>query len=256
MTCPLSYLGTFHIEMRKEWVEQERDSIARGRNSEVLGQDLLYCVSCEKEWSEHQSLHVHFIYSPARAHKARERLMMHVTHLRDEARSDPEHYMDHSRYTKYLEIRRHHNKASVRCSVVAKEQVIETALQHSGWMVLLSNTLTNAAESVRVYRDKDVVEKAFGRLKCSMDMKRLRVHSRQVMENKLFVAFLAISLQSAIHSVMDQHGLYKEQTMKQMLRTLGAYRVHTIAGQRIVQATTKRLKTIYKLGTIHPMSEP
>jgi len=34
--------------------------------------------------------------------------------------------------------------------------------------------------------------------------------------------------------------------MKQMLRTLGAHRVHTIAGQRIVQATSGRMKAIYR----------
>ena len=46
-------------------------------------------------------------------------------------------------------------------------------------------------------RRQDVVEKSFDDLKNSLDMKRLRIHSAQAMESRLFIQFLSLILISA-----------------------------------------------------------
>ncbi|MDI9471111.1 MAG: hypothetical protein QM296_13065 [Bacillota bacterium] len=229
-----------------EWVEQERGDIERPLNIQVLRQQLFYSVNRKKEWREKESIQVLFILSPELAFRAKDHLMKHVVHLRDEARKEPGRYLDNSFYTKYLEINPKADEDSEYATVITKDEVTENELLNSGLTVLLGNTQTGAVDAVRIYHDKAVLGMAFGRLKCSLDLKQLRSYSRKILDNKLFVLFLALCLQSAVHQVMEKHGLDKVLTMKQIFRTLATHRVQTIAGQRIVQPTTKHLKAIYK----------
>jgi hypothetical protein len=66
--------------------------------------------------------------------------------------------------------------------------------------------LDNAEDAINLYRAKDVVEKGFGRLKNCLDLSRLRVHSDETMQNKVFIGFVALIVLSHIHRVMDERG--------------------------------------------------
>ena len=67
--------------------------------------------------------------------------------------------------------------------------MIAQELENAGWLVTVSNHIQDASEAIRIYRDKDVVEKGFLRLKNSLGLGRLRVHSQQAMGSKVFVGF-------------------------------------------------------------------
>ena len=99
---------------------------------------------------------------------------------------------------------------------------------------------------VPIYRAKDVVEKGFLRLKCDLDLGRLRVHSQDRMQNKVFVGFVALILLSHIHAVMMDNEMYGKMTMKKMIRTLAKHRVQTIGGERIIYPVTKTQREIYE----------
>ena len=64
-------------------------------------------------------------------------------------------------------------------------------------------------EALRVYRDKDVVEKCFDDLKNLLDMRRLRMHSIETVDGRLFVQFIALILMSerapALHEGVETH---------------------------------------------------
>jgi len=65
--------------------------------------------------------------------------------------------------------------------------IIRKSSKHeSGYTI---NIREDASEAIRIYRDKDVVEKGFLRLKNSLGLGRLRVHSQQAMGSKVFVGF-------------------------------------------------------------------
>jgi len=61
-----------------------------------------------------------------------------------------------------------------------------------------------------IYRDKDVVEKGFLGLKYGIEFGRLRVHSDNTMQGKLFVGFVASVIMSSINKVMAKSGLYEK----------------------------------------------
>ena len=116
----------------------------------------------------------------------------------------------------------------------------------AGWLVIISNDVADAKEAIIIYREKDVVEKGFLRLKNSLDLGRLRVHREDSMQNKVFVGFISLILMSQIHKVMLDNGLYKKMTMKKLLMTLSKLRVQEINGTRILFPLTKEQKDIYK----------
>jgi len=54
--------------------------------------------------------------------------------------------------------------------------------RYAGFLALLSSGFKDPVEALRVYRDKDSVEKCFDDLKNSLDMKRLRMHTSSTVD--------------------------------------------------------------------------
>ncbi|MBS3938662.1 MAG: transposase, partial [Peptococcaceae bacterium] len=154
-------------------------------------------------------------------------------------------YANDSEYTKYLTIRRS-EKAESGYTVSIREDAINSELETAGWVVIISNDIDSAKEAIRVYRGKDVVEKGFLRLKRSLDLGRLRVHSQESMQNKVFIGFIALVMLSEIHKVMSDEGMYKKMTLKQLLHMLSRHRIQQINGTRIIYPATKEQRNIYK----------
>jgi transposase len=96
-----------------------------------------------------------------------------------------------------------------------------------------------------VYRKKDVVEKAFMKYKNQLGLKRLRIHTENRMRNKMFVAFIALTLVSFIHKVMKEKKLYLKMTMEKMLLTLAKWKKLTVNGQDILRPLTKEQRDIF-----------
>lgn len=148
-------------------------------------------------------------------------------------------------HRKYLIVRKSENTSS-GYTVNIREEVVAKELETAGWLVMLSNDVADAKEVLSIYRQKDVVEKGFLRLKTQLDMGRLRVHRDDSMQNKVFIGFIALILISHIHKVMSDQNLYKKMTMKKLLLLLSKLRVQHIKGQRILFPLTKEQKAIYK----------
>ena len=147
--------------------------------------------------------------------------------------------------TKYLIIRKSENTSS-GYTVNIREDVVAKELETAGWLIILSNDVSDAKEALSIYRQKDVVEKGFLRLKTQLDLGRLRVHRDDSMQNKVFIGFVALILMSHLHKVMLDKGLYKNMTMKKLLLILSKLRVQHINDQRILFPLTKEQKAIYK----------
>ena len=133
-------------------------------------------------------------------------------------------------------IRKSSNTAS-GYTVTIREEVVAKELKTAGWLVVVSNDVADAKEALSIYRQKDVVEKGFLRLKANLDLGRLRVYRDDSMQNKVFIGFIALILMSHLH---------KRMTMKKMILILTKLRVQHIQDQRILFPLTKEQKVIYK----------
>jgi len=111
---------------------------------------------------------------------------------------------------------------------------------------LISNVINDAQKAMGIYRDKDVVEKGFLRMKNSIDLGRLRVHSDNAAQGKLFVGFIASVLMSGINKVMAEKDLYRTYTMKELLHVLAKLRIQEINGQTILAPVSKEQRLIFE----------
>jgi transposase len=234
----------FNNKFAKELVKGEREGIDKLSNTIVCGRDSMRAVTKHRRWNGNHKVHAHVYYNAKKAQGIREDLYAHVAVLRDRAAEQPEKYAGDSEYTKYLIIRRS-DKGNSGYTVNLREDVVDAELETAGWLVVISNFVEDAKEAIRIYREKDVVEKGFLRLKNSLDLGRLRVHSETSMQNKVFVGFISLILLSAIHNVMVDKKLYGKMTMKKLILSLSRLKLQMVNGVRVLFPLTKEQRAIY-----------
>ena len=66
-------------------------------------------------------------------------------------------------------------------------------------------------EVLEIYRRKDVVEKCLDNLKNAIDMKRLRTHSTETSDGKIFIAFVSLILRSILENVIGDYNRKNNQ---------------------------------------------
>jgi len=92
------------------------------------------------------------------------------------------------------------------------EAVNQYISRYAGFRALLSNGIKDPVEAIRVYRDKDAVEKCFD------DMKRM--HTSATVDGRLFVQFIALILISAIRKEMRSSKLIEKYTVRELLQEM------------------------------------
>lgn len=107
-----------------------------------------------------------------------------------------------------------------KITVTAKESVIAEQTKNYGYFVLISNAVKDPVEALHLYRNKDLIEKAFGDLKERLNMRRTSVFSEENLEGKLFIQFIALYYLSYIKKAMTDHNLFKKYTMQELLDEL------------------------------------
>lgn len=226
-------------------VENERHQIDNIKNTILTGGETVRGITRYSEWTKNDKIHSHIYFNAIKAVKQREDVYGHVTSLKEFAEKEPAKASEDKECCKYLNIRKSKKQPSGYL-VTINEDAVAKALATSGWMVLISNHITDVKEALSIYREKDVVEKGFLRLKTSLDLGRLRVHSSNNMNNKVFIGFISLILLSYMHKVMSDKRLYSKMTMKKLITTLSKLRIQEINGKKIMYPLTKEQKEIYK----------
>ncbi|MFZ2258150.1 MAG: transposase, partial [Clostridiaceae bacterium] len=97
-----------------------------------------------------------------------------------------------------------------------------------------------------LYRNKDLVEKAFGNIKERLNLRRLLVSSEKSLDGKLFVAFVALIYLSYLKKQMQDNGLFKDYTIQSLLDKLDVIECFENPGHDLrVGEVLKKQKLIY-----------
>ena len=198
-------------------------------------------------------MYLHLYYSPERALEDEKSFNSRMVTWQEELESGQRHPDHEKNYAKYFEVK----STPVRgTKVVAKEDAIAEAKRNYGYFALLSNEVKDAVEALEIYRNKDLVEKAFDNLKERLNLRRLAVSSEQRLDGKLFVQFVALIFLSYITRKMQENNLFKDHTLQEVLDELDIIECFEVPGQQIqVGETTKHQVDLYnKLGIIPPAS--
>jgi len=192
-------------------------------------------------------------HSPERALEDEKTFNSKMVILQEELESGQRHPDHEKQYAKYFEVR----STPVRgTKVIAKEEAMTEAKRNYGYFTLLSNEIKDAVEALEIYRNKDLVEKAFDNLKERLNLRRVAVSSEQSLDGKLFVEFISLIFLSYITKKMQENNLFKDHTLHEVLDEFDIIECFEVPGQRLqVGETTNRQADLYaKLGVAPPAS--
>ena len=123
---------------------------------------------------------------------------------------------------------------------------IDILLNRSGFYILISNDLSlSNNEVLRIYKDKDTIEKSFNQLKNKLDFKRLRTHVNATTDGKVFVGFIALILRAHLLGKIKGAKSTKQLTLEKVILELKKIQVVTYEdSSRALMPLTKTHKII------------
>jgi transposase len=230
------------LKARLKFIVAVKMSLAYVRNELDNSYDNLQTFECFNEDYELYSTTVayNWPYSQARPYKGdvlkeKRRVYLHLYYNIDKAAEDQKKFdrklMELKRELVSNERKQEHEKLYKRCfdvkstpvhgvCVTVKEDVVKKAKRYYGFFALLSNDKMESITALELYRNKDLVEKAFGNLKERLNLRRTLVSSEQSLHGKLFVEFVALIYLSHLDKQIRDARLYKHFTMASILDKL------------------------------------
>ncbi|WP_168120760.1 IS1634 family transposase [Paenibacillus sp. HB172176] len=173
-----------------------------------------------------------------------------LTKLKAELESGKREPAHEKAYAKYFTIKSTPKRGTV---VKAKQEAIDAAAQNYGYFALLSNEIKDPIQALALYRNKDVIEKAFGNLKDRLSFRRMEVSSERSLDGKLFVEFVALIFLSYLKKVMQEKNLFQRYTMQGLLDDLDVIECYQRPGHDLqFGEITKRQLDIYAALDVSP----
>jgi len=252
------------LKFVKAELDNVRDSIRTWTNYHQKHD--LYAVTAKIDWDyfrerpykgdilkEKRRMYLHIYFNSERALEDEKNFNALLCRLQGELENGttvPEH---DRLYAKYFDV----TTTPVRgTKVTAREDAIAEARKNYGFFVLLSNEVKEAMAALEIYRNKDLVEKAFGNLKERLNFNRTAVSSDQSLDGKLFVEFIALIYLSYLKKKMQDANLFKKYTMHELLDELDIIECFEYPGykRRIGEVTKKQIELYEALAIAPPTS--
>ncbi|MCR3921398.1 MAG: IS1634 family transposase [Firmicutes bacterium] len=198
-------------------------------------------------------MYLHLYFNSERALEDEKEFNIKLINLQEElitGKRRPEH---EKLYAKFFDV----SSTPVRgIKVTAKQTAIDEAKKNYGFFALISNEIKDPITALEIYRNKDLVEKAFGNLKERLNMRRLLVSSDASLDGKLFVQFITLIFLSYLKKHMQDNDLFKKHTMQGLLDEFDIIECYHQPGSKLrVGEVTKRQMDLYnKVGVTPPTS--
>ena len=247
------------IRRELDKVKDELDSYANYNENHHI-----YAMTVTSEWDyaqerpykgdvleEKRRIYIHLYFNAEKAAADRTLLEDKITALRHElldGKRVPEHEAQYKKY--FIE-----KETPVRGrSVTVDDEAVRKARSYYGYFALVSNAKMDAITALETYRNRDLVEKAFGNLKERLNLRRTLVSSETSLSGKLFVEFVALIYLSYIKKQMQDNNLFKDYTMQQVLDKLDVIECFENPGDklRVGEVLSKQHQLYLDLGVNPP----
>jgi transposase len=143
--------------------------------------------------------YVHIYYNNFAYAAAADKLDLKLTRLMKELETgneDPDHKADYERFFAIAQTPKRGRK------VFEKAEAVDAARdKYAGFFSIMTAKKMDAEDALYIYRRKEVVENCFDDLKNALDMNRLRIHSSQAMDARLFIQFVSLILLSRLRTI-------------------------------------------------------
>lgn len=175
-------------------------------------------------------MYIHFYYNIDRAaedEKAFDRKLIALRQEKEAGKRKQEHEKLYQTYFKTKTTPKRGTKVTVNVEAVNK------AKRYFGFFALMTNETMDAITALELYRNQDVVEKAFGNLKERLNMRRTLVSSEKSLDGKLFVEFITLIYFSYIKKQMQDTNLFKKYTLQGVLDQLDVIECFEAPGKKL-----------------------
>ena len=202
---------------------------------------------------ESRRMYLYFYFNPTKAIDEELDFAKLIHGLHHELTEGKRETKNQALYSKYFDVK----TTPVRGrKVIAKQKALDEARKDFGYFVLIGNEPLSPERVLELYRNKDVVEKAFDNIKDRLDCRRLNVSSDLTFDGKLFVMFVALIFIAFLHKAMIDAHLYIKHTMHELLDELEMIERFERQGHRpqFGEVTVKQSDIYKALGFTPPKS--
>ena len=243
----------FSNKFAKEQIELVRDNIADHKNLIKVNDQNLFHSSSSAKWGK-KRVYVHVYYNALASLTDYDSFLNKMHQWEEELKTDKLIEAHEAYYEAYFVVKTTPKRG--RQISYNQDAINGYKKNAAGFLVLLSNDVKDSVDAIKIYRNKDVVEKSFDNLKNALDMKRLRVHQKENMKGRLFIQFIALILTSYIHQVIAEKNLFKFGCMGGLLEELDLLNEIKFAGRygKINSELTKKQKEIFSAFGIKPLT--
>ena len=162
-------------------------------------------------------IYIHYYYNIDQAAEDEKAFDRKIVALQQELESSKRRNEHERQYERYFTTKQTPKRG---IKITVNEDEIKKAKRYYGFFALMTNEAMTAMEALEIYRNKDVVEKAFGNLKERLNMRRTLVSSEKSLDGKIFIEFIALIYLSYIKKKMQEHQLFKKYTIVSLLDRL------------------------------------
>ena len=221
-------------------------SIFDPRESFIQGGDLLQGVSITEKLNNNQNLIYHIFYNRSIYEDSYRCLMEDAYYLKQSLIADPKKFTNNKDVKKYL-IFDKQSKFDNKNILINHNEILNE-IKYRVWLIIVGNDDSlNFQDVIKIYRNKDIVEKAFNNMKNNLYFNRLRVQSERNSKSKLFITTIGLIIYSYIHKKMVKNNLYKNYSINSLLKSLAKLKIHINNGVKSLETPTKEVKNILQI---------
>ena len=238
----------FTMEFSIKTIEKADNMLSLPSNTQKIGNDIIQMVTLHnEEWPESKKKVTVFVYrNDSLRLSAKKEIDLEIAEASSIINKDSENARKDSLVLKYYHCRKKYKGEEGEYIFTLRDDIY-SSIKHTGYLVAISSKLDNAYEALRIYRDKDIVEKGHDTYKNRLGLERMRIHSDNRLEGFRLVSFIALTLRMWIHRGMVNAGLDSKYTVDEMFRIISAHKVHIMEdGTELVSTSSSTQKEIYK----------
>jgi transposase len=199
-------------------IDKYLENITSPEHYRQTGEDeALFMVSHLHQWGQRRC-YVHLYYNASRAAQDYDDLIRTLVICKEELESEKLDKEHKELYERYFIVKRTPKRG---LSVAYNEAEIQKyRKRYAGFFCIMTNVKMESEKVLEIYRRRDIVEKCFDDLKNALDMKRLRIHSSEAMDSRLFIQFIALILMSMVREVAKKTKGLKYMSVREIMEAM------------------------------------
>lgn len=232
----------FSTKAAKELAGNCMDSICSPDNAVMVGENIYYAQTYRKKLNNRR-VYYHVYYDEDRHVREKKLLMRKVLHLENQLMEGSISVTDPAakRYFTFQKTK------EGSYNIHRRKDVIDSEKKLAGYFVILTNHYKDSQQILEIYRNKDIVEKCFDNLKNDLDLHRLRIHSDEAMEGRIFIGFISLIIMSYIREKMRIHDVYRKYSFHELIAELKKLKMIEFKdGKTMLTEITSGQKFIFK----------